>query len=367
MMTNQVTSTVQVPSGAEAMQQSTSSASGKKVSPGGSGFERLLTQRQQMKRTEQEGTAQAVQPQRSETGSASMETAAVAFFAGIMPQARMLSTTLTASAIQTNPTAAQSTPVLDQTTGQSVSPGEGGALSTLFAADTAQAVTTQSQVQTNRPAGAPTASVEESVFPAQSALTSQSTNENSGGETAGFGTSRQSRDTELQVFYSGDSSAGPVFRNVETAPVKVGETLAVDTQSPEMDTRITDQIGTALEHGAQRVEIKLTPENLGPVVIDLTRSQDGTLQVVLHTATEKAASLLTQHSAALSELLHANTQAPVQVQVQRQEETNLYQQQYQDRQGGQNPEQQERRHRQQSEDFLQQLRLGLVPLDEQVS
>ena len=94
----------------------------------------------------------------------------------------------------------------------------------------------------------------------------------------------------------------------------------------------------------------------------MTRTQDGALHVVIHTSTEKAASLLSQHSAALGELLQSNhSQNTVQVTVQHPEENQQFQQN-QSQHHGQNAPQQEHR-RQRSEDFLQQLRLGLIPMN----
>ena len=123
--------------------------------------------------------------------------------------------------------------------------------------------------------------------------------------------------------------AQPLFRNVETVPVKVGETPVADTKQPDLDAQLAKQIGTTLENGAQQVKIQLTPESLGALTIDLTRTQDGALQVVLHTTTEKAANLLSQHAENLGALLQGNTQNTVQVEVQRQEQNQQFQQQSQ--------------------------------------
>ena len=161
--------------------------------------------------------------------------------------------------------------------------------------------------------------------------------------------------------------AQPLFRNVETVPVKVGETSETDTTQPDLDAQLAKQIGTTLEDGAQQVKIQLTPESLGALTIDLTRTQDGALQVVLHTTTEKAANLLSQHTENLGALLQNNTQNTVQIEVQRQEQNQQFQQQSQQQNQQHGQGQQHSRRQQSGEDFLQQLRLGLVTLDEQVS
>ena len=176
------------------------------------------------------------------------------------------------------------------------------------------------------------------------------------------GTAQPQTDDTFQLYAGAEQEARPLFQDVKAMPVKVGETYVVDTQNPTMDTKLAGQLETALEAGAQRVELRLTPENLGTVVVEMTRTQDGALQVVFHTSTEKAASLLSQHSAALGELLQSNnSQNTVQVTVQHPEENQQFQQN-QNQHHGQNAPQQEHR-RQRSEDFLQQLRLGLIPMD----
>ena len=64
----------------------------------------------------------------------------------------------------------------------------------------------------------------------------------------------------------------PVFQEVETAPVKVGETYEpVDTQEPDMEAKLADTIRTAVQSGAEKVEIRLMPENLGRLTIEMTR------------------------------------------------------------------------------------------------
>ena len=176
------------------------------------------------------------------------------------------------------------------------------------------------------------------------------------------GTAQPQTDDTFQLYAGTEQEARPLFQDVKAMPVKVGETYVVDTQAPTMDAKLAGQLETALEAGAQRVELRLTPENLGTVVVEMTRTQDGALHVVIHTSTEKAASLLSQHSAALGELLQSNhSQNTVQVTVQHPEENQQFQQN-QSQHHGQNAPQQEHR-RQRSEDFLQQLRLGLVPMD----
>lgn len=225
---------------------------------------------------------------------------------------------------------------------------------------TQSAAQTQSAIQT----GARTA--EQSALPAEAKTVQLVQNGGQAGaqENGEANLSQEKRDDGTQTQIGQILSAQTLFHHVEAVPVKVGEPSAVvDAGAQDLDAQLSQQIGTALENGAQHVEIRLTPENLGTVVVNLTRGQDGTLQVVLHTATEKAAELLTQHTGTLGNLLQSSTQSTVQVEVRPQQESQQFQQNGQGRQNGQNayPQQQ---HRQQSENFLQQLRLGLVSLEE---
>lgn len=157
----------------------------------------------------------------------------------------------------------------------------------------------------------------------------------------------------------------PLFRDAETAPVKVAENYkSVDTQQPDMDEKLASSIQRAAEDGAQRVEIKLNPVNLGQITIALTRDEGGVLQVAIHAANGKAESLLTQHLDGLHAALQAYGQE-VKVEVQRNQEAPQQQNQHQADPDGHNNQQhqQQREHQEHKEersgDFLQKLRLGL--------
>ena len=165
--------------------------------------------------------------------------------------------------------------------------------------------------------------------------------------------------------------AAPVFHDVEAVPVKVADHYeSVDTEAPDMDEKLADTILNAVENGAEKVQIQLTPANLGTVTIDLTRNADGALEVVIHAATGKAAGLLNQHLDGLHTALqvYGNNQ-PVHVEVQRGQESqeqHMFQQADPDGRGQQQRQQQEERQETESsgEDFLQKLRLGLTGLED---
>lgn len=162
----------------------------------------------------------------------------------------------------------------------------------------------------------------------------------------------------------------PLFPELEHIPVKVGQAPVLDTRQPELEQRLAGQLAQAVRSGEERVVIRLAPERLGTVVVELTRAEDGALRVVLHASTDKAADLLGEHAAGLGSLLQADRQTPVQVEVQRQQEQQQTQRQgYQDPgdggRGGRQQGGQEERRQDSGRDFLQRLRLGLIPADGQ--
>ena len=162
----------------------------------------------------------------------------------------------------------------------------------------------------------------------------------------------------------------PVFHEVETAPVKVGETYEpVDTQEPDMEAKLAATNRTAVQSGAEKVEIRLMPENLGRLTIEMTRDSSGALQVVLHASNSRAAGVLNEHLDGLRTALQNYGQQEVRVEVQRGEESQR-QQAFQNAdpdgrgQRHQQQQRQEEQHQEHSEDFLQKLRLGLFGTEE---
>lgn len=172
-------------------------------------------------------------------------------------------------------------------------------------------------------------------------------------------------DDSTQVQVTGHESAPTVFRNLQSAPIKVGETVQTSQteQTEDVNDQLVQQIIPAVEQGQTKVELQLTPETLGSVKVEITQAENGTLHVAISAQNTEARNLLAKNADGLQSLLAARSQAPVQVEVQRQEESqanNSY-----DGHNG-HPEQQQQQKQQQSEharsgeDFLHQLRLGLV-------
>lgn len=166
-------------------------------------------------------------------------------------------------------------------------------------------------------------------------------------------------------------AAQPVFQHVEAAPVKVGEVYrpqqTQQAEEPNVAEQIDVQLSQAMERGESFVRIQLDPEALGQVTVEISQSADGALHVALTARSGETRDLLQRHSADLQGLLSSRGQQNVQVEVQRQQET----QQGQDRHpyDGHNGQAQDQGERQQhqrrqehsSQDFIQQLRLGLIP------
>lgn len=160
----------------------------------------------------------------------------------------------------------------------------------------------------------------------------------------------------------------PVFRNVREIPVKVGEAPAAE-ETHEMvpvEKQIGQRLAEAVKTGDTRVEIQLTPANLGKVTVEVTLGKDGALHVALHAERSETRDLLAKSADGLMAMLSRESRQEVQVEVPRRQES---QQQdfYDGRQGSDSHsrQQQERRRedRRSGEDFLHQLRLGLVPVD----
>lgn len=162
----------------------------------------------------------------------------------------------------------------------------------------------------------------------------------------------------------------PVFHETRSIPVKVGERYGtVDTQKPEMDNQLAGVIRGAVQTGAERIEIHLAPQNLGSLVIEMTKDANGALQVVLHASNARAAGVLNQHLDGLHTALQGYGQEEVHVEVQRGQESQEqhFKQADPDGRGQHQHRQQQERHEETSangEEFLQKLRLGLFGTDE---
>ena len=163
----------------------------------------------------------------------------------------------------------------------------------------------------------------------------------------------------------------PLFHDVKAAPVKVGEVYDA-TKTEETNVNVAKQVDNgvaqALAKGESVVRIQLNPENLGSVTVEITRSAEGIIRVALNAHSGETRSLLERHAGELQGLLSSRTQQSVEVNVQRQQESQQNQNHNYDGHNGHAQDGEQRQRRQQQEqsdsvDFIQQLRLGLIPAD----
>ena len=116
------------------------------------------------------------------------------------------------------------------------------------------------------------------------------------------------------------------------------------------------------------MEIRLNPQNLGSLIIEMTKDTAGVLQVVIHASTPKAEGLLNQHLSGLHSALQGYGHEEVRLEVQRNEhsEQQNFRQADPDGRGQHHGRGQQERHEEHTggEEFMQKLRLGLFGLEE---
>ena len=184
------------------------------------------------------------------------------------------------------------------------------------------------------------------------------------GETAGRPAGGEQELPELDSVQT-EGAAQPLFDRTEHMPVKVGEAETLDATEPDFAPRLAKAITEAEQEGARHVELKLAPEHLGKLSVELTQGKDGVLHIVFHAENEQAMKLLQEHSATLVSMLHGSHSGEIQVEVPRPQQGEQPWQQPEQQPGqqhGRNPQEQGRQ-RQSTEDFLQQLRLGLLGVE----
>lgn len=240
------------------------------------------------------------------------------------------------------------------------------------------------QTQTAQPQvsgeAAPQAPVQEGEVQAvRTAQPQQPQTQTGEGEAQGSQTNGVREKSQTQQVTVEDSSAPAeqaipaqiVLRETGEMPIKVAGAPELDTTAEDFDIQLKQVVQRAADGEVQRVEIQLTPANLGRVAVEMTRTGDGALQVVLHVETEQARSLLTEHAKSLGLMLQGSNSGEVRVEVTRpQQGEQPWQQpdqnggQRQDGQGQEGRQQNNRQQRQSTEDFLHQLRIGLFQVQQ---
>ncbi len=183
--------------------------------------------------------------------------------------------------------------------------------------------------------------------------------ENQSGTGAKSG--ENAKEGEVLQLTTTDTVQNSVFEDAKFVPVKVGEgQMQTPTQAATTDINIANTIINASANGTEQVTIKLTPDNLGNLVIDIMKSPTGAISIVLSTETEAAAKMLNEHSANIASLLNnGNNEVKIQV-VPPQESESMMQNPNKDaKDGTDNKQQQQKDEKQNTDDFLNKLRLGL--------
>ncbi|UQT48872.1 flagellar hook-length control protein FliK [Flavonifractor plautii] len=122
---------------------------------------------------------------------------------------------------------------------------------------------------------------------------------------------------ELPELDSVQTEGAALFDRTEHMPVKVGEADTLDATEPDFAPRLAKAITEAEQEGARHVELKLAPEHLGKLSVELTQGKDGVLHIVFHAENEQAMKLLQEHSATLVSMLHGSHSGEIQVEVPR--------------------------------------------------
>lgn len=158
----------------------------------------------------------------------------------------------------------------------------------------------------------------------------------------------------------GAQAEAPLFREVETVPIQVSETITAEKAVKEpVSDQLAKGIENALKQGGSKLELELEPKNLGRVKIEMILQEDGSMRVLLHAEKPHTQLLLQRDAGDLQALLGRTTQQEVQVEASQQQQQQFN---YNGHNGHEQQQQQEQRHQHEEngEDFLHQLRLGLI-------
>ncbi len=174
-----------------------------------------------------------------------------------------------------------------------------------------------------------------------------------------------------KLLQDGDKDAGtsvPLFENDRATPVKVAEPVreTVNIEAEDAIEQLADKLGASIETDYNKVEITLSPASLGKLTVEITRTENGVISIVMHTTNAKTAALLERGTSNLQNIIAANTGTDVKVEVQKSDGTeNRYLNPNDQQDSGRQGQQEQPKKRKQSDtmDFMQKLRLGLVGLD----
>lgn len=160
----------------------------------------------------------------------------------------------------------------------------------------------------------------------------------------------------------------PLFQPEAPAPVKVADNYeAIPLEEEGAQEQLSNRLANAIEQGQSRVELQLNPASLGKLTVEITQNQNGDISIVFRPETVRAAQILSNsHFTGLMENkdgnLNLSRAADIQIVYPEQPEDHANQFLNPDGQNRQQQsrQQQEKKHKGATEDFIQQLRLGLV-------
>lgn len=147
-------------------------------------------------------------------------------------------------------------------------------------------------------------------------------------------------------------------KNTEVVKVKVAEPYREVNQAAVR--QIAHTVQETASAGKQEVVIQLNPEHLGKIAIKITVLEDG-IKVALSCDNAKTQTLLAEKAAGIGKIVEENMNTPVTVEVKQDGYWNQQKDAADQQARQQNSQnQQEKEKPENADDFLQQLRLGLV-------
>lgn len=150
----------------------------------------------------------------------------------------------------------------------------------------------------------------------------------------------------------------------EVVQIKVGEGDMIEPES--LKTQISEKIQDMVVKATgtnNEFEIQLAPEHLGKILVKIA-FKDGETSVSLICSNPKTMSILAENARSINEIVQANTNTHVTINVQ-EENKSFYDEQSNQQQRGQENQQRENQQSKQqnaSIDFMQQMRLGLIDI-----
>lgn len=153
-------------------------------------------------------------------------------------------------------------------------------------------------------------------------------------------------------------------RNVQEDVIPQEVTTVHVAQPEELPEKLTDQILSKMSEGVQSFEIEIEPENLGKIAVKILY-EDGQATVSILCTEKKALDVLGNHAREIGGIIDRNLGGETRIIVEKQEPDYLNQnrdENQQEKQGGQEQQKEgnKKPDNEDSEQFLQKLRLGLT-------